>query len=154
MKISKLALVTAFVFFATILGVAKAQPSSDPSKPKPTETPSIHLTRREIIKRLQLTDEQKQLLRKSHAAYRKAMAEMDGQLKVLQVELENEMDKPEPDQVKLDTTVQKIADLYGKRLSVKIKAELDLERKILNPTQLEQLKSIQGKESATANEII
>lgn len=153
MKISKIGLSTVFVLFVMILSVAQAQPI-DPSKPRPTETPSVHLTRREIIKRLQLTDDQKQLLRKSHAAYRKSMAEMDGQLKVLQVELENEMDKPDPDQTKLDATVQKIADLYGKRLNVKIRAELDLERNILNPNQLEQLKSIQGKENATANEII
>ena len=154
MKISKLAILAAFALCTGIFNQVQAQPSGDTSKPKPTETPALHLTRHEIIKRLQLTDEQKQLLRKSHAAYRKAMAEMDGQLKVLQVELENEMDKPEPDQVKLDTAVQKIAELYGKRLSVKIKAEIDLEHKILNPTQSEQLKSIQGKENATANEII
>jgi Spy/CpxP family protein refolding chaperone len=154
MKNFKLVLSTVFFLSLSSLGASYAQSNADPSKPKPVETPTVHLTRREIIKRLQLTDDQKQQLRHSHFSYRKAMAELEGQLKVLEVDLENELDKPDPDQTKLDVIVQKIGTIYGQRLSVKIKAELELEKKILTPQQVEQLKAIQGKENPASNEII
>jgi Spy/CpxP family protein refolding chaperone len=154
MKNRKLAFSAVFALMSSFAGVSHADNAADSSKAKPVETPVAHLTRREIIKRLQLTDDQKQQLRHSHAAYRKAMIQLDGQLKLQEVELENELDKPDPDQVKLDAIVAKIGELYGQRLSVKIKAELELEKKILTPPQVEQLKSIQGKENPGSNEIL
>lgn len=154
MKNLKAALGMSVLFTLCGLGVCRADSAADSSKPKPTETPVVHLSRREIIKRLQLTDDQKQKLRVSHAAYRKAMAEFEGQLKIQQVELENELDKPDPDETKLDAIVQKIGEIYGLRLGVRIKAELELEKQILTPQQVEQLKVIQGKENAASNEIL
>jgi hypothetical protein len=137
-----------------VLSVARlshSQPVADNSpKAKPTEI--IHLTRREIIKRLQLTDDQQKLLRQHRAAYRKSIAVLDGQLKVKEVDLENELEKSDPDQDKLDLIVQNIGELKGQRLGVQVKAKLELEKKILTPQQVDMLKSLQGKENSTADD--
>ncbi len=130
-----------------------SQPVVDNSpKAKPTEIQSTHLTRREIIKRLQLTDDQHKLLQQHRAAYRKSIAVLDGQLKVKEVDLENELEKPDPDQAKLDLIVQNIGELKGQRLGVQVKAKLELEKKILTPQQVDMLKSLQGKEGSAADE--
>ncbi len=137
------------LFLLSSVGISYSQPASDSGlKAKPTETQSGHLTRREIIKRLQLTDEQHKLLQQHRAAYRKAIAVLDGQLKVKEVDLENELEKSDPDQDKLDLIVQNIGELQGKRLGVKVKAKLELEKKILTPQQVDLLKSLQGKENS------
>ncbi|HUO58148.1 MAG TPA: hypothetical protein VMV05_08220 [bacterium] len=112
---------------------------------KPTETVG-RLSRREIIKRLQLTDDQHKMLKQNQHSYRSAMVKLESQIKIQQVELENELDKPEPDQTKLDTLTQQIGELYGKKLAEKVKAKLDLERKILTPQQLDLLRTLQGKD--------
>jgi hypothetical protein len=130
-----------------------ARPQGDGSSaPKFQETPFIRLSRREILRRLQLTPDQRKLLLQHRASYRKAMAELDGQLKVQQVELENELDKAEPSQDRLDEIVRTIGDLYGRRLGEKVKAKLELERVILTPQQLDLLRTLQGKESSSEDE--
>src|ERR1017187_10576127 len=144
MKNDKVVL-TAFAILALAgLGLAQSQPAADTApKGKPTEAPAVHLTRKEILEKLQLTSEQKQALRKNRAAYRKKIAELDGQLKIKKVELENEMEKPDPDPVKLDQIAEQIGDVLGHKVSEKIKAELQVEKKILTPQQVEQLKVLQ-----------
>lgn len=153
MKREKWVLVIASAILFSGVGYSQGQTvSSSAVKPVPTETSSVRLTRREIIKRLDLSDVQKKSLRQHKAAYRKTMAEIQGQLKVKQVELENELDKPEPDQDRLDAIIQKIADLYGQKLGAQVKAKLELEKKILTPQQVELLKTLQGKESSAGDD--
>jgi hypothetical protein len=145
--------IMAVLFLLSIVRFSYSQPVPDNSaKAKPTEIQSTHLTRREIIKRLQLTDDQHKLLQQHRAAYRKSIAVLDGQLKVKEVDLENELEKPDPDQEKLDLIVQNIGELKGQRLGVQVKAKLELEKKILTPQQVDLLKSLQGKENSATDE--
>jgi hypothetical protein len=139
------------LFVLSLTRLSYSQPAADNSpKAKPTEI--IHLTRREIIKRLQLTDDQHKLLQQHRAAYRKSIAVLDGQLKVKEVDLENELEKSDPDQDKLDLIVQNIGELKGQRLGVQVKAKLELEKKILTPQQVDLLKSLQGKDNSAADD--
>ena len=158
MKKTNLFLGAICISFMSGTGLALAQPAPEATpKAKPTEVSSLpesHLTRKQISEKLQLTKEQKQEIRKNRAAYRKTNAELDGQLKVKKVELENEMEKPEPDEAKLKQTADEIGDLQGMKVSAKIKAELVLEKKILTPQQVEMLKTLQGKENPASDEIL
>jgi Spy/CpxP family protein refolding chaperone len=143
----------AFAFVVTLLSARagfSAETAQSAVQAKPTETTN-HLSGRELLKRLQLTDDQRKQLRQNRAAYRKAMAVIDGELKINQVDMDNELEKPEPDQAKLDLIVQKIGELYGKKLSEKIKAKLEFEKKILTPQQLDLLRTLQGKEGPEEN---
>ncbi len=137
-------------FFAVILilpGMMLAEPAAEAqTKAKPTETPSAHLTRREIYDKLQVTREQRGLLRQNRADFRKKTAELDGQIKVKKVDLENELEKPEPDLEKIDLITAEIGALLGKKYSVQTKAMLEVEKKILTPQQTDQLKALEGKE--------
>ncbi len=123
-----------------------AEPGME-AKPKPTETQAVHLTWRQIMDKLQLTSEQRQAVLKNRHAYRREMAVIEGKIKVKQVELENELEKPEPDQTKLDLITQEIGVLYGQRLSEKVKAKLELEKKILEPQQVDLLKTLEGPQT-------
>ncbi|HTC21987.1 MAG TPA: hypothetical protein VK859_14115 [bacterium] len=151
MKSKHVILVMAGLVVLSFARLSYSQPAVDNSpKAKPTEI--IRLTRREIIKRLQLTDDQHKLLQQHRAAYRKSIAVLDGQLKVKEVDLENELEKSDPDQDKLDLIVQNIGELKGQRLGVQVKAKLELEKKILTPQQVDLLKSLEGKESSTTDD--
>ena len=141
------AILLAFSFPAFSL----SQPAGD-AKAKPTETQSTHLTWRQMMDKLQLTGEQRQAVLKNRHAYRREMAELDGKVKVKQVELENELEKPDADQTKLDLICQEIGVLYGQRLGVKVQHKLELERKILMPQQVDLLKTLQGKEASPTDE--
>lgn len=134
--------------------ISRAQAPAAAPTTKPTELPAAHLTRRELIEKLGLTPDQKKSLRKNRAAYRKRIAELDGQLKVKKVELESEMEKPDYDEAKLDKIADEIGDLQGAKIKEKIKSELTVEKKILTPQQVEQLKSLQGKETTGSGEIL
>jgi hypothetical protein len=141
-----------FAVFMTA-GISFGQPTPGTSvKAVPTETQPAHLSRREILKRLQLTADQRKALRLHKAAFRKTMAEIEGKLKVKQVELENELDKPEIDQVRLDLIIQKISELYGEKLSAQVKAKIELERKILTPQQSDLLETLQGKKNSATED--
>ena len=143
------------LILALAAGAAQAQPAPDASPtPKTPEAASSHLTRKQIFEKLQLSKEQKQELRKNRGSYRKTIAELDGKLKVKKVELENEMEKPEPDSDKLNQIAEQIGDLQGLKISEKIKAELEVEKKILTPQQDELLKTLQGKENPASEEIL
>lgn len=138
-----------FVFILPLAQFSFSQPSTESSaKPRPTETQTIHLTWRQMMDKLQLTSNQRQAVLKNRHAYRREMAVLDGKIKVKQVELENELEKPEPDQTKLDLTVQEIGILYGQQLAERVKAKLELEKKILTPQQVDLLKTLQGKEGS------
>lgn len=121
------------------------------SKPKATPTPH-RLRRPEILDQLKLTSEQRKLLREYRAAHRKKLAEIEGQIRVKKVEMESELEKTEPDQAKLDILAKEIGELYGKRLGEKINAKMELEKKILTPQQVEQLKVIQLEESSPSED--
>src|SRR6185295_15560881 len=90
MKNNKLVFAILCLSALVVPGLVKADSAADTTaKVKPTEVPSAaHLSRGEILKKLNLTKEQKQLLRQNRAAYRKKIAEIDGQLKIKKVELE------------------------------------------------------------------
>jgi Spy/CpxP family protein refolding chaperone len=127
---------------------------ADNATPKPTDIPTTHLTRHEIVEKLQLTDAQKKQIRSVRAAYRVSVAKLDSQIKVKKVELENELDKPDTDPAKVDVLTGELGTLYGQRLNVKVKASIQLEEKILTPQQADMLKSMQVKESAASDEIL
>ena len=147
---------TLVLFLTLVLGVAFswASPpeSSTPAPSKAGET-QVHLTRKEMMDKLQVTKEQKVLLRQNRAHYRKKIAVIDGQLKVKKVDLENEVEKPEPDKEKIDQLTAEIGVLLGKKYDAQIEAELEIEKKILTPQQVELLKSLQGREVFVPNDI-
>lgn len=131
-----------------------ASPSAS-STPAPAKAgdPQAHLTRKEMMDKLQVTKEQKVLLRQNRANYRKKIAVIDGQLKVKKVDLENEIEKPEPDQNRIDQLTSEIGALLAQKYSAQIKAELEIEKKILTAQQVDQLKSLQGREVFVPNDI-
>lgn len=147
MRTSKLSVLPVLVFLVfSVFRMSWAQPAME-AKPKPTETQAAHLTWRQMMDKLQLTSEQRQAVLKNRHAYRREMAVIEGKIKVKQVELENELEKPEPDQTKLDLIVQEIGVLYGQRLSEKVKAKLELEKKILTSQQMDLLKTLEGPQA-------
>lgn len=137
------ALLLVFSFPAFLL----SQPAGE-VKPKPTETQPAHLSWRQMMDKLQLTTEQRQAVMKNRHAYRREMVEVENSIKLKQVELENELEKPDSDQTKLDLVCQEIGVLYGQRLQVNVKHKLELERKILTSQQVDLLKTLQGKETS------
>jgi Spy/CpxP family protein refolding chaperone len=96
-----------------------------------------------FLKKMNLTDSQRVQIRQLRAAYRKKMAEIAGQIKVKKVELESEMEKSKPEQKKLDQINQEIGELKKQRMSETVKANLELEKNILTPEQVDQLKANQ-----------
>ena len=127
--------------------------SMTPVAQKPAETTQPHLTRKEMMDKLQVSKEQKVLLRHNRADYRKKIAVIDGQLKVKKVDLENEIEKPEPDLTRIDQLTSEIGALLAQKYSAQIKAELEIEKKILTPQQVDLLKSLQGREVFVPNDI-
>jgi hypothetical protein len=79
------------------------------------------------------------------AHYRKTDAELKGKLQVKQVELENELEKTTPDPLKIDQITGDIGVIYGQRIALKAKSNIELEDKILTPDQEEKLKEIELK---------
>lgn len=143
------------VFTLACNGLVVAQPVSDSSvRAKPTEVPApAHLTRKEVMDKLQVTKDQRLLLRQNRADYRHKIAVIEGQFKVKKVELENEIEKPDPDLDKIDQLTSEIGTLLGQKYSTQIKAELEVEKKILTSDQAEQLKNLQGREVFVPNDI-
>ena len=142
------------VSYWMVLGMVGAATGKDASKNKISETPAVHLTRHEIIEKLQLTDVQKKQIRDTRAAYRITVLKLENQIKLKKVELENELDKPEPDETQIDLLTDQLGILYGQRLNVKVKASIELEKKILTPQQSDLLKTLQDKDSSTTDEIL
>ena len=138
-----------------IPGLGKAQaPAESSMKTKPTEVPApAHLTRKEVMEKLQVTKDQRHLLLQNRASYRKKIALIEGQFKVKKVDLENEIEKPEPDEARIEQLTSEIGILLGQKYNTQIKFELEVERKILTPQQTEQLKSLQGREVFVPNDI-
>lgn len=154
MKIKGLLFPFVFTLALSFLGWAHAETAMDSSaKPKPTEPPQAHLTRREIMDKLQVTKDQKHLLQQNRATYRKKIAVIEGQIKVKKVDLENEVEKTDPDADKIDQLTSEIGALLAQKYSTQIKAELEVEKKILTPQQVEQLKALQGQEVFVPNDI-
>jgi len=118
--------------------------AQDP-KGKPAETELGQLPRIQILKKLQLTPKQMDRLYTLRAHYRKTEAELKGKLQVKQVELENELEKSSPDSLKIDQITGEIGQLYGQRIALKAKSNIELEDKILTPDQEEKLKEIESK---------
>src|SRR6516225_38166 len=87
---SKALFLAVFSLTVCLPWICRAQAPATVPTAKPTDGPAAHLTRKELIEKLNLTPEQKKDLRKNRAAYRKKIAEIDGQLKVKKVELESE----------------------------------------------------------------
>ncbi len=154
MKNQKRILALFLMLALVVCGKSAADPAADAAKPKPTEVPAVKLSRHEIMAKLQLTPAQKKQLQLARGAYRQKIAELEGNIKVKKVQLENELDKPEPDQEKIATLTQEIGTLYGQKLSVRVNASLDLEKTILTPQQNDLLKSLQPKDASSSDEIL
>jgi Spy/CpxP family protein refolding chaperone len=107
-----------------------------------------------FLKKMNLTDSQRVQIRQLRAAYRKKMAEIAGQIKVKKVELESEMEKPKPDQKKLDQINQEIGELKKQNMGETVKANLELEKNILTPEQVKQLKVGQKENNSESGEEI
>ena len=154
MKIKGLLFLFVLSVVLSLAGLAHTETAPDTTvKPKPTEAPQAHLTRREIMDKLQVTKDQKHLLQQNRAAYRKKIAVIEGQIKIKKVDLENEVEKAEPDTDKIDQLTSEIGALLAQKYSTQIKAELEVEKKILTPQQVEQLKALQGQEVFVPNDI-
>lgn len=137
-----------------VLGMALSTPalaiqgntaSAQDPKPKPAESELGQLPRIQILKKLQLNNKQMDQLYSLRAHYRKTNAELNGKLQVKQVELENELEKTLPDPLKVDQITGEIGVLYGQRIALKAKSNIELEHKILTPDQVEKLKELQTK---------
>jgi Spy/CpxP family protein refolding chaperone len=102
---------------------------------------------RKVIRRLNLTPEQRQAIRDYRAGYRQRVAKLDAQLHVKRVDLENEMEKPEPDPAKVKLLTDEIGRLKAERDLERLKAKRELE-KVLTPEQNEELKRIQQERGA------
>jgi Spy/CpxP family protein refolding chaperone len=127
-------------FLLVMASPVLSQATNMPPVPAPTKTPRHRF---EILERLQVTPQQRQQLADCRASYRKKMAELNGQLKVKQVELENELEQNAPDQDKIAQLTQQIGDLIGQRLLEKAQAKITIEKQILTPQQTDQLKNLQ-----------
>lgn len=135
--------------------MARADGTTDSiAKAKPTEVPQAHLTLREIMDKLQITKEQRHLLQQNRAANRKKLVVIKGKINEKRVDLENEIEKAEPDKDRIKQLTAEIGVLLGQKYDILIEAELDVE-KILTPQQVDQLKTLQGHEVLipTANDI-
>ncbi len=136
------------LFFAWI-GRSAASEARDQKLHKPTSNRGQALR---FLKKMNFTDPQRVQIRQLRAAYRKKMAEITGQIKVKKVELESEMEKPKPDQKKLDQINQEIGELKKQRMSETVKANLELEKNILTPEQVKQLKAGQKENNSGSGE--
>jgi hypothetical protein len=155
MKNKRLLFALLSIFAMGVPGFGSAAESAGaPASAKPTEVPSpARLTRKEVMDKLQVTKEQRHLLQQNRAAYRKKIAVIEGQVKVKKVVLESELEKAEPDPAVIDQTTAEIGALLGQKYSTQIKAELEVEKKILTPQQAELLKTLQGREVFVPNDI-
>lgn len=154
MKTLKWMLVLAFALGSWVWVPAGAVASDDGGNDVQSKSSSKrgkHPSRREMLKQLGLTADQKKQLRQQRAELRKRLAMIDGEIKVQKVELQNEMEKPERDPKKLEAITQKITELKGQKLNEKIKANLEAE-KILTPEQVEKWKSLERGEEAESSE--
>ncbi|MGH7739428.1 MAG: Spy/CpxP family protein refolding chaperone [bacterium] len=153
MKVFKLFIVAGFFLSGSLFAFAGTE---NPSAALiSTKTPTRHTYhRREILQVLRLTADQRQQIDDCRASYRKKMAELNGQLEVKQVELENELDKAEPDQDKLSDLTQTIGDLLGQRLLERAEAKIKIEKQILTPQQADQLKMLQLETSSDPDDNI
>jgi Spy/CpxP family protein refolding chaperone len=123
-------------------------PSPQDNKTKAAEAELSQLPRFQILKKLQLNNKQMDQLYTLRAHYRKTNAELNGKLQVKQVELENELENPQPDPLKVDQITGEIGVLYGQRIALKAKSNIELEHTILTPDQVEKLKELQSKLTA------
>lgn len=125
--------------------VSGNNPSPQDNKTKAAEAELGQLPRIQILKKLQLNKKQMDHLYTLRAHYRKTNAELNGKLQVKQVELENELEKPQPDPLKVDQITGEIGLLYGQRIALKAKSNIELEHAILTQDQVEKLKDLQTK---------
>ena len=127
------------------------QPQKTKTVPNPIRTHRRH-TLEQLMNQLQLTPEQRKMVKQIRAAHRKKEAEIEGQIKVKRVELESEMEKTDSDKDKLAALTKEIGELQGQLLFEKISANRELEKEILTPQQTEQLKALELQENSETEE--
>ncbi len=118
-----------------------------------SQVPSLSfqlLRKNEIMSRLKLTDQQRELIHQSRAAYRKKIAELNTLFTLEKSELKMEMEKPDPNMDQLESCCRKIGWLKGLQLKEKTEAYIELKNKILTPRQLDVLSEIQQRNPKTA----
>jgi Spy/CpxP family protein refolding chaperone len=107
--------------------------------------------RREVLKKLNLTPDQKESMRERRTAYRKKMAELNAQLEIKHIDLDSEMEKPHPDKDKLQKLSEDIGKIQSQKIYEETDARVDFE-KILTPEQLETWKSFKQDRKASESE--
>lgn len=108
---------------------------------------ALQAQHRQIVRKLNLTAEQRQKIAAYKAEHRKKIAEIDAALHVKRVELENEMAKPEPDQAKVAALTGEIGQLKASRDLQRLKARKALDE-ILTPEQRDELRRMQQESNA------
>lgn len=106
---------------------------------------------RKVIQRLHLTPEQRQKIHEFKAGYRQRVARINAQLHVKKVELENEMEKPSPDQARVKQLTDEIGKLKAERDLERLKAKHELE-KVLTPEQSAELKRLQAESGENSDD--
>lgn len=89
---------------------------------------------------LNLDAGQKEALRRHRAEIKRRMTELKGRLEVKRVEMENELEKPEPDKDRLYRLVDEIAAIQKEKLALRVEAALAL-KGILTPEQFEKFRA-------------
>jgi Spy/CpxP family protein refolding chaperone len=102
---------------------------------------------RKVIQKLNLTPDQAKRIHEFRAGYRQRVAEINAKLHVKRVELENEMDKTNPDPERVKALTEEIGKLKAARDLEKLRAKRELD-KILTPEQREELKRIEQQDPA------
>lgn len=128
------------VFLITLLVWDHKFKASSPAEAKIT---TRHFKKSEILRQLKLTENQKDRIRQIRRVYRKEKAETDAQFMLEMVDLENEIEKPNPNMSRLDYLCKKIGRLKGLKLKEQISTDLELKNEILTPQQADQLMNFQ-----------
>ena len=98
-----------------------------------------------LLQRLALTEQQRQLIRRSRDHFRQDKARLDSKINLEKTELENEIDEDEPSLGRLEGHCQKIGALYGQKLRIAIHRRLEVERRILTPQQWVRLQDLEDE---------
>jgi hypothetical protein len=123
--------------FGILASTASAGGGTSASQKPDFETPE--LIKRSLLKKLHLTRPQLDRIRKYRAVYRKQTAEIDAQTSLIQVELENEMEKAKPDRGRLAALCRQFGKLTGDEVMNKVQFRVELERGVLTSPQLDAL---------------
>lgn len=93
-----------------------------------------------LLKKLGLTEEQKEKVQSIRSAAEKEKIKVHAELQIKQIDLQEELEKKNVSEKKVDKLIDEIAQLNKKMLESRIKTMLAL-KKVLTPQQQEKLKN-------------